>query len=106
MTDDPAAWADFAARLALGCGGGALGAVVREFQHSDRELSWALLPKIAAGLAAGSLAVALGHEVGLDTLFADWAVAMVAGFIGQAAMIDIARQWLKGRGVILPEQKP
>lgn len=99
--DDPG-WADFAARLGLGALAGGIGAAMREMQASDRELSWSLIPKIAAGLAAGSLAVSVSRYVGLDTLFSDWAVAMVAGFVGQAAMVDLFRQWLRGRGLQLP----
>jgi uncharacterized membrane protein YeaQ/YmgE (transglycosylase-associated protein family) len=100
--DSPESWLDFLGRIALGASAGGLGAFAREVTENDRELSLALLPKIVAGLCAGSAAVSVSQQLGLDSLFSDWSVSMVAGFIGQAAVMDLVRQWLKRRGFSLP----
>lgn len=88
---------DFAAQLAIGAGAGALGALAREMQRTDREFTWALAPKIISGLAIGTLGWSAAAAFGIANEFGRYAVAFSVGMAGQAFIMDLIRAWLRAR---------
>lgn len=80
--------------LVVGAGAGALGAVARELGRIDREVTWLLIPLTIGGMALGAgVFVAAGTVV--ENEKARFAIAFFCGTLGQAAMTDMIRSWLR-----------
>jgi hypothetical protein len=90
-------------QLSAGALAGAGGALARELSNTDREFTWALVPKTASGLLIGTAGWAGAATFGVQDEWGRYAAAFVVGMLGQAAIADLARAIVRSR-LGLPKQ--
>lgn len=89
--------------LVVGAGAGALGAVARELGRMDREVTWLLIPLTIGGMALGAGVFVVAGTVVEDEK-ARFGIAFFCGTLGQAAITDLIRGWL--RSMLPPSIQP
>jgi hypothetical protein len=95
MPEDAPTWLRLAIDLTAGAGAGALGAVARELGRTDREVSWVLIPLCLGGMALGSGMFVVTAAMGIEDDWTRFAVSFLCGTLGQAALTDLLRTWLR-----------
>lgn len=90
-------WGRVLPDLVAGGAGGAAGAMARELGSQQRALSWVLLLDIACAVPLGMAAVTAAAELGVDGPRGQVAVAIIAGLLGKAMIIEAIRGVIRSK---------
>lgn len=90
-------WGRLIPDLVMGGAGGAAGAVARELSNPRRTLSWVLVLDIFCAVPLGMAAVTGASAFGIDEPRSQVAVAIVAGLVGKAVIIEAVRSFIRSK---------